>query len=53
MLEVGTLCACPVLGSTAISPYRGRRHFDGSPWTPDGFRQLVVLARGKAFGYLP
>src|SRR5262249_19566446 len=52
-LDVGTLYACPVLGSAAINAFRGRRHLDGSPWMPDGFRQFVVLARGKAFGYLP
>lgn len=39
--------------SAAINPYRGRRHFDGSPWVADGYRQFVVLARGKTFGYLP
>lgn len=52
-LEVGVLYACPVRGSAAINTYRGRTNFDGSPWIPDGFRQFVVLARGKAFGFLP
>ncbi|HWP17113.1 MAG TPA: hypothetical protein VNM46_15915 [Xanthobacteraceae bacterium] len=52
-LEVGTLYACPVRGSAAINTYRGRKDFDGSPWVPDGFRQFIVLARDKAFGYLP
>ena len=52
-LEVGVLYACPTRGSAAINTYRGRKNFDGSPWVPDGFRQFVVLARGKAFGYLP
>ena len=52
-LEVGTLYACPTRGSAAINASRGRKDFDGSPWIPDGFRQFVVLARGKAFGYLP
>lgn len=51
-LEVGTLYACPTLGSAAINTHRGRKHFDGSPWIPDGFRQFVVLARGRAFDYL-
>jgi len=52
-LDVGVLYVCPVRGSAAINTYRGRTDFDGSPWIPDGFRQFVVLARGKAFGYLP
>src|ERR1051325_10211995 len=52
-LEAGVLYACPVRGSAAINTYRGRKNFDGSPWISDGFRQFVVLARGKAFGYLP
>ena len=52
-LEVGVLYACPVRGSASINTYRGRKDFDGSPWIPDGFRQFIVLARDKAFGYLP
>ena len=52
-LDVGVLYACPVRGSAAINSYRGRKDLDGSPWVPDGFRQFIVLARGKAFGYLP
>jgi len=52
-LEVGVLYACPTRGSAAINTYRGRKDHDGSPWIPDGFRQFVVLARGKAFDYLP
>ena len=52
-LDVGVLYACPVRGSAAINTYRGRKDFDGSPWIPDGFRQFIVLARGRAFGYLP
>ena len=51
-LEIGTLYACPTRGSAAINTYRGRTNFDGSPWIPDGFRQFVILARGRAFDYL-
>src|SRR4051794_30986726 len=46
VLELGVLYACPVKGSNCISPYRGKRNFDGSPWTPDGWRQFVILNRG-------
>jgi hypothetical protein len=51
-LEIGTLYACPTRGSAAINPYLGRKNFDGSPWIPDGFRQFVILGRGRAFEYL-
>jgi hypothetical protein len=52
VLEVGVLYACPVKGSNCISPYRGKKNFDGSPWIPDGWRQFVILNRGRAFDYL-
>ena len=52
VLEVATLYACPTRGSAAINPHRGRKHFDGSPWISDGFRQFIILERGRAFDYL-
>ncbi len=52
VLEVATLYACPTRGSAAINPYRGRKNFDGSPWISDGFRQFIILERGRAFDYL-
>jgi hypothetical protein len=52
VLELGTLYACPTKGSAAINPSRGRSNFDGSPWIPDGFRQFIILDRGRAFDYL-
>jgi hypothetical protein len=52
VLDVGVLYACPVKGSGAINPYLGRKHPDGSPWIPDGWRQFVILNRGRAFDYL-
>ncbi|TMI98908.1 MAG: hypothetical protein E6G97_24275 [Alphaproteobacteria bacterium] len=52
VLELGVLYACPVQGSSCISPYRGKKNYDGSPWSPDGWRQFVVLNRGRAFDYL-
>jgi len=51
-LEIGLLYACPVKGSNCINPYRGKTNFDGSPWIPDGWRQFVILERGRAFDYL-
>jgi hypothetical protein len=38
-LEVGTLYACPTLGSAAINPYRGRKRLDGPPWIPGPVRR--------------
>jgi hypothetical protein len=51
VLETGVLYACPVRGS-AINPHLGRKNRDGSPWIPDGWRQFVILERGRAFEYL-
>jgi hypothetical protein len=49
-LEIGLLYACPVRGSSCINPYVSER--SGSPWIPDGWRQFVILDRGRAFDYL-
>src|ERR1043166_7085742 len=51
VLEIGVLYACPVRGAN-INPVGGKKNFDGSTWTPDGWRQFVILNRGRAFGYL-
>jgi hypothetical protein len=52
VFEVGVLYACPVKGSAAINPYMGKKNHDGSQWVADGWRQFVVLERGRAFDYL-
>jgi hypothetical protein len=51
VLEVGVLYACPVRGGN-INPRGAKKNFDGSPWVPDGWRQFVILNRGRAFDYL-
>ena len=51
VLEIGVLYACPVRGGN-INPRGGKTNFDGSPWIPDGWRQFVILNRGRAFDYL-
>src|SRR5438874_104423 len=51
VLEIGVLYACPVRGGN-INPRGGKKNFDGSPWIPDGWRQFVILDRGRAFDYL-
>jgi hypothetical protein len=52
VLEIGILYACPVKGSSCINPYLGKKNGDGSPWIPDGWRQFVILNRGRAFDYI-
>lgn len=52
ILEPGVLYACPVKGSSCIKPHLGKKNADGSPWSPDGWRQFVILDRGRAFDYL-
>jgi hypothetical protein len=52
VLDVGVLYACPVKDSNCINTYRGRKNHDGSPWIADGWRQFVILDRGRAFDYL-
>src|SRR5262249_12252593 len=52
VLEFGVLYACPVNGSDCLNPYFSKKHFDASPWRPDGWRQFIVLDRGRAFDYL-
>jgi hypothetical protein len=41
-----------VKGSSCINPYLGKKNLDSSPWIPDGWRQFVILDRGRAFDYL-
>ena len=52
VLDLGVLYACPVQGSNCINPYRGKKNHNGSPWLADGWRQFVILNRGRAFDYL-
>lgn len=52
VLEVGVLYACPVNGSNCLNPYLSKKHSAHSPWIPDGWRQFVILDRGRAFDYL-
>ncbi len=52
ILEIGVLYACPVKGSSCINPYFSKKDFERFPWTPDGWRQFVILDRGRAFDYL-
>lgn len=52
VLEVGVLYACPVRGSSCVNPYFSNKDFERFPWSPDGWRQFVILDRGRAFNHL-
>ena len=52
ILDIGMLYACPVRGSNCINPYFSKKYYAASPWIPDGWRQFVILDRGRAFDYL-
>lgn len=52
ILEMGVLYACPVEGSSCINPYLSKKNLDGSARILDGWRQFVILDRGRAFDYL-
>jgi hypothetical protein len=52
LLEIGVLYACPVKGSSCINPCFSKKDFERFPWNPDGWRQFVILDRGRAFDYL-
>jgi hypothetical protein len=44
--------AYPVSGGNPINPYMPTDRFDRASWHPDGLMLMLVLARGRAFGYL-
>jgi len=52
VLDVGVLYACPVRGCNCINPYFSKAHYAANPWIPDGWRQFVILDRGRLFDYL-
>jgi hypothetical protein len=52
LFETGVLYACPVEGSSCINPYFGKKQLERRPFTADGWRQFVILDRGRAFDYL-
>jgi hypothetical protein len=51
-LDIGVLYACPVRGSSCINPYFSKKDFERFPWSPDGWRQFIILDRGRAFDHL-
>src|SRR5947207_7651278 len=48
VLELSVLYACPVRGCNPINPYFSKKHYEENPWRPDGWRQFVILDRGRA-----
>jgi hypothetical protein len=51
-LEPGVLYACPVEGSSCLNPYFSEKQLAQWPFIPDGWRQFVILDRGREFDYL-
>ncbi|HEV8679110.1 MAG TPA: hypothetical protein VGQ90_07020 [Stellaceae bacterium] len=45
--------AYPVRGGEPINPYLPATRFDRASWHPEGFLLMLILSRGRAFGYLP
>ncbi|HYK79223.1 MAG TPA: hypothetical protein VEU95_06320, partial [Micropepsaceae bacterium] len=52
VLETGVLYACPVEGSSCLNPYFSKKQLAQWPFVPDGWRQFVILGRGREFDYL-
>ena len=52
VLEPGVLYACPVQGSSCLNPYFSKKQAAQWPFVPDGWRQFVILDRGREFDYL-
>jgi hypothetical protein len=52
VLEVGVLYACPVKRSSCLTPYLRDNYYADTPWIADGWRQFVILDRGRVFDYL-
>jgi len=44
--------AYPVSGGEPINPYMPASRFDRAAWHPEGFLLMLILSRGRAFGYL-
>jgi len=53
VFELYGVYAYPTLGGDTINPYMPAKRFDRAAWHPDGFGLMLVLRRGRAFGYLP
>ena len=45
--------AYPVRGGKPINPYMPASRFDRAAWHPEGFLLMLILSRGRGFGYLP
>ena len=52
ILDIGVLCACPVQRSSCLTPCLRENSYADTPWIPDGWRQFVILDRGRAFDFL-
>src|SRR5205814_10496943 len=44
--------AYPTVGGRPINPYLPPKRFNRAGWHPDGFGLMLIVGRGRAFGYL-
>ena len=52
VFELHGVYAYPTRGGSAINPYMPAKRFDRAAWSPDGFGPMLIVGRGRAFGYL-
>jgi len=52
VFELHGVYAYPTRGGSAINPYMPAKRFDRAAWSPDGFGLMLIVGRGRAFGYL-
>ena len=53
VFELYGVYAYPTRGGQPLNPYIPAKRFDRAAWHPEGFGQMLVVNRGRAFGYLP
>lgn len=52
VFELYGVYAYPMRGGEAINPYMTPKYFDRAAWRPDGHGLMLIVRRGRAFGYL-
>src|SRR5437879_5973901 len=53
VFELYGVYAYPTCGGVPLNPYMPAKRFDRAAWHPEGFGLMLVVSRGRAFGYLP
>jgi hypothetical protein len=52
VFELHGVYAYPTRSGSPINPYMPAKRFDREAWCPDGFGLMLVVGRGRSFGYL-